>query len=706
MSGESPQKNTNLQVSNRESFLRKLDGVLESNLDNERFGVGELAEALNLSRMQVYRKVRKLTGKNVSRYIRENRLKFALEMLRDEEVTVSEIAYKVGFGSVSYFSNCFRKHYGYPPGQVKEEVKNFEPENQIPGNSNTDRRRIIMWMGSVSLVIVLFISGYFAFESLSEEKSHDVNPGTGSLEDKSIAVLPFHNDSPSRENEYFCNGMMEEILTHLQKIAGLQIKSRMAVEQYRNTTLDPGTIGAELGSNYLIEGSVRKVGNNVRVTVQLIDSRTGNHVWAEPYDGKYTIDLLKFQSNVAQKIVASINARITEQERRRIEKTTETDIEVYDYILRARELIGQFWATHNRDYLPTILFFIEKALEIDQNSPLANAVKAGYFTAYAFIQNEEIRNRSKDSALYYLDKAINKNPESLIAYRIKADVYLNNGNREKAIESLTETLELAPNDVDNVLLYSRLLMEGQPTKEDLIKAYSYRRRAINLFGENTKEGLFWKGAYYYNFRNYKKGNEYTLKSIKAGFTHPSYAMLSFNLLIRGKAREAIQFLDTIVADQKYDSSCYQRYFWAYLELNQWEKAEETLDMVFNNDFKKLFSAYLYIQTGRKEKGRSELNELKQKIANSLSEKKTFMEFNKMIVIHSMLNEKEQALAYLSEFEKSYIWTKNLDTYQNSFLFKNIQQDPRFKTIMKRAEDKFTAVREKIRELEIEENFDM
>jgi hypothetical protein len=138
--------------------------------------------------------------------------------------------------------------------------------------------------------------------------------------------------------------------------------------------------------------------------------------------------------------------------------------------------------------------------------------------------------------------------------------------------------------------------------------------------------------------------------------------MTFNLLRRGRAREAIQFLDTIVADHKYDSSCYQRYFWAYLELKKWDKAEATLDLDFNNEYKKIFRDFLYINTGRAEKGRIELNELKQEIAKSLSEKRTFDIILKMIFIHTLLDEKEKALDYLSELEKTYFLTNRIDAF--------------------------------------------
>ena len=132
--------------------------------------------------------------------------------------------------------------------------------------------------------------------------------------DKSIAVLPFVNDSPDKDNEYFCNGMMEEILNQLQKIGDLKVKSRTSVEKYRNPDKDIKVIGHELGVSLIMEGSVRKIGDDLRITVQLIDTKSGNHLWSETYDGKYTTEIFDFQSNIAKKVAASFSAVINPQE--------------------------------------------------------------------------------------------------------------------------------------------------------------------------------------------------------------------------------------------------------------------------------------------------------------------------------------------------------------------------------------------------------
>ena len=175
--------------------------------------------------------------------------------------------------------------------------------------------------------------------------------------DKSIAVLPFKDDSEGGDNQYFCDGMMDEILNHLQKIAELGVKSRTAVEPYRNSDLSFDTKAQELDVAFILEGAVRKYGDRFRVTTQLIEVESGNHLWSETYDGVLSDTIFVIQSNIAKKIASSLNAVITPDEEKRIDKIPTTDVITYDFILQAREEKWKHWAVSCRSPLSKILTF-------------------------------------------------------------------------------------------------------------------------------------------------------------------------------------------------------------------------------------------------------------------------------------------------------------------------------------------------------------
>jgi len=198
-------------------FISKITDIVEENISNEQFGVSELASEIGMSRSNLLRKLKKITKLSVSQFIRQVRLKQAMEMLRQKSLTVSEVTYKVGFGSTSYFIKCFHDYYGYPPGEVgKREVK----EN---GSTQISPRKKNKWIVILGLVLSILLLGAILFILI---KPVSLRPSN--LE-KSIAVLPFKNDSNDSTNVYIINGLMESILTNLQNIEDLRVISRTSV---------------------------------------------------------------------------------------------------------------------------------------------------------------------------------------------------------------------------------------------------------------------------------------------------------------------------------------------------------------------------------------------------------------------------------------------------------------------------------------------
>ena len=132
---------SNLQ-STENDFLNQLTQIVEDNISNEQFGVSELANEIGMSRSNLLRKIKKSTNLSVSQFIRQIRLKTAMDLLKQDAYTVSEVSYKVGFGSTSYFIKCFREHYGYPPGEV--DTKNVSDNYSIQTNKSTKKRMFLI----------------------------------------------------------------------------------------------------------------------------------------------------------------------------------------------------------------------------------------------------------------------------------------------------------------------------------------------------------------------------------------------------------------------------------------------------------------------------------------------------------------------------------------------------------------------------------
>ena len=189
--------------------------------------------------------------------------------------------------------------------------------------------------------------------------------------EKSIAVLPFSNLSGEQENAFFADGIQDEILANLAKVADLKVISRTSVMLYKaGTPRNAREIGRRLGVTYLLEGSVQRTKDRVRVTAQLIDSRSDDHQWAETYD-RGLADIFAIQTEIAQAITRQLEAKLSPREQAAIESSTR-DIRAFDLYLRAKELIKNFHDADNwKETLLQAVRFLDEAIARDQNFALA-----------------------------------------------------------------------------------------------------------------------------------------------------------------------------------------------------------------------------------------------------------------------------------------------------------------------------------------------
>ncbi|MDP9099491.1 MAG: FlgO family outer membrane protein, partial [Verrucomicrobiota bacterium] len=214
-------------------------------------------------------------------------------------------------------------------------------EDVLPNKSIT--RRTGSKLVAITLVMAAIAAGLFVFQFFRPRLMSGPTPASSEaatlvIADKSIAVLPFENLSSDKENAYFADGVQDEILTDLAKIADLKVISRTSVMQYKNTgTRNLREIGRQLAVAYLLEGSVQRALNRVRVNAQLIDARTDAHLWAQTYD-RDLADVFAIQSEIAQTIAEQLQARLSTSERAAIAQPPTTDLVANDLFQRAQAL--------------------------------------------------------------------------------------------------------------------------------------------------------------------------------------------------------------------------------------------------------------------------------------------------------------------------------------------------------------------------------
>ena len=349
------------------------------------------------------------------------------------------------------------------PISSPKEVQGVKTRDSIPLKS----KKKVGWFAAAIILLGVASFGYYYLGGFGQRFA--------SIPDKSIAVLPFENMSNDPEQDYFSDGISEDILNHLTKIADLKVKSRTSTLQYRNTQKAITEIGEELAVGNVVGGSVRRVGDKIRVVVQLVDAKTDVQLWSESYDAEVK-DVLGLQSEIAIKIANALEAKLTVTERKNIQKEPSQNTIAYDYFLRARE--NRFWFNGSKIELETILQMVDKAIELDPNFSQAYALKArAWYNLRTFGVAQKLW---QDSSLFYSSKAIATDPSSPDGYIVQSNVFRYLGKVKEAKAAIFSAYQLAPNNPDAQWAYGmQMVRDGNERGADLLLKSISSQYSIN-----------------------------------------------------------------------------------------------------------------------------------------------------------------------------------------------------------------------------------
>jgi TolB-like protein/class 3 adenylate cyclase/Flp pilus assembly protein TadD len=340
----------------------------------------------------------------------------------------------------------------------------------------TARRRRIFG-GAALLLAAVVILGWWIVRDQTRKRAL----AAASLPYKSIAVLPFDNLSDDKQNAYFADGVQDEILTHLAKVADLKVISRTSVMQYKSgVARNLREIAQQLGVAHLLEGSVQRAGGKVRVNAQLIDARNDAHLWAQTYDRELA-DVFAIQSEIAKTIADELKAKISPTEKAAIEKPPTTDLAAYDLYLRARALyLDSTDQSRAKENLPECVRLLDQVLSRDPNFVsawclLSNAHGTSY---YLGLDHTPERLQKANAAV---QAALRIDPNSGEAHLANA-LYYYRGFRDfkRAREELTRARQTLPNNAQ-VPFYSGVFDYRQG---DWPSATSNIERAVELDPRN------------------------------------------------------------------------------------------------------------------------------------------------------------------------------------------------------------------------------
>ncbi len=279
-------------------------------------------------------------------------------------------------------------------------------------------------------------------------------------EKPSIAVLPFTNMSGDPEQEYFSDGITEDIITELSRFRELQVMARNSSFYYKGQAIKVQDVGRELGVSYVVEGSVRKAGNRVRVTVQMVEAESGTHVWAERYDRELE-DIFAVQDEITQSIVSVLPNRLRSAMTEQVQRKSTESLSAYEYFLQGRWVYINTGGTD-----PAAVTMLDKAIDIDPTYAQAHAVLANLYAYSRFslgvwYGDPEIKARS------YIDNALKYGESDSTIHTMVGESYYWLGEFDQAKFHLEKALQLNPHDVSTILAYGATLSGEGNSKEGL-----------------------------------------------------------------------------------------------------------------------------------------------------------------------------------------------------------------------------------------------
>ena len=270
--------------------------------------------------------------------------------------------------------------------------------------------------------------------------------------DKSIAVLPFEDLTGDKQNAYFADGMQDEILTDLAKVADLKVISRTSVMQYKtDVKRNVREIAQALGVAHIVEGSVQRIGDRVRVRTQLIDARTDRHMWADEYD-RDILDVFAIQTDVAEKIVEQLKVQLSALEKSAIEEQPTEDLPAYDFYLRAKDLVMAHSATRGKEKLFAAVDLLDKAVARDSRFFLAycHLARAHELIYFNGIDHSSDRLARAETAL---KRAVSLRPDAGEVHLAQAQYfYWGHLDYDRALSELAIAKRTLPNEPDVFIL--------------------------------------------------------------------------------------------------------------------------------------------------------------------------------------------------------------------------------------------------------------
>ena len=382
---------------------------------------------------------------------------------------------------------------GLVPSMIFAWVFELTPEGLIRDKdidrSQIDTSQSGQKLNRMIMVVLALALGYFAFDKFVLDPAEDVQIAksarqegrsaalTESFGDKSIAVMPFSNLSADSSNQFFADGIHDDLLTRISNIQDIKTISRSSVMAYRDSTKSMRSIAKELGVSAILEGGVQRAGDQVRINLKLIDAESDVNLWAQTYTRKLSAtNVFVVQAEITEAVAGALRAVLSEDERKQVEKLPTSNLQALD----AYYLGNQYYNQETSEGFDKAIVAYQTAIELDPEFALAYSKQALAVLAQIWFSGLPAKTQLEKSRPL-IDQAILLDPQSSEAFTALGSSYRHSGDTEKAVQAFEQAMALGPNNVSALVNYGNLLQWRMSDPASAIKLF---RRAIELDPQN------------------------------------------------------------------------------------------------------------------------------------------------------------------------------------------------------------------------------
>ncbi|MCW3787551.1 helix-turn-helix domain-containing protein [Plebeiibacterium sediminum] len=614
-------------------FIKRLTNIVNNNLGDDSFGVTDLSNKIGISHSQIHRRLKGIKDQSISQFIKELRLMKAQELLKQTGLTVSEVAYQVGFSSPSYFNKCYHDFFGYPPGEYKNHIKIESAEIKdgpiskelVVVEKKFYKLNHLLWMAS--LVVLMILTAY-----LFTKKRTAVSAKYGN----SVVILPLKNLNANSADQYLANGIMSDLQNRLSHVKGLVVKSNINSEKIKVESNTIPQIAKEFKVSYILEGSMMKQDDRIRIYIHLIDAKA-NVVWSDQYDHNLS-SIFDFVSDASKQIVQNLQTPLQYESIQQLDKQYTYNEKAYLLYLEGRF----YYRLRTKDGFIKSIELYNQALQVDSNYALAYAGLADSYLTGTW------------NGFYSVDDGIQK-----------CKMYLNKA------QSLDQYLAEAHTTYGGLATYF---------DSDYKEAEKHLKLALKL-----NPGYDRANKIYAEFCDVTGKNEEARKYInKAHFLNPTYPEILYlsylfychNGDCKNALKESLRMFNLNKNERQYLESCFNIYlqqhddslaYVTYKKINHLKGdlySSNNLDSVYTHSKIKGILQLIIKSINKEEKDSLSIgNELR--LAN----------------YYTLLGDKEQAVEYL---EKSF--NKNpgpVHRVGNNVAFQSLHNEPKYKALMRK-----------------------